>query len=347
MKQILIPLCLLAMTTVGVQAQVKATKGVVVGSSNSVVYALPRTTLKVTVVVEKESIRKGPYARYAQKYLGVMAPLADKDIYTIVGGKIGYAQEADPNEVYTLENPDKSPMQLYAPSVEGFLAVPMDGAAPMPSAFKPAAPVGPAAPAHKAMGKGKVKVLSQIDSDTSFVKVQVDRRSTVEQSPESAALDAANMIFMIRKNRMELISGNAGENVFGQGLKAALDELNRLEEEYLALFLGKQFKQTIVREYDVVPEAGKTSAVVCRFTEFGGLLPSSDLSGRPILVEMTPEMKVQGSSMSEAKGKSMIYYRVADIANCRLLDGNREIAQSRVPVYQFGEVMQIPVPALK
>ena len=49
-----------------------------------------------------------------------MAPLADKDIYTIVGGKIGYAQEADPNEVYTLENPDKSPMQLYTPSVEGF-----------------------------------------------------------------------------------------------------------------------------------------------------------------------------------------------------------------------------------
>lgn len=41
MKQILIPLCLLAMTAVGVQAQVKATKGVVVGSSNSVVYALP------------------------------------------------------------------------------------------------------------------------------------------------------------------------------------------------------------------------------------------------------------------------------------------------------------------
>lgn len=53
MKQILIPLCLLAVTAVGVQAQVKATKGVVVGSSNSVVYALPRTTLKVTVVVEK------------------------------------------------------------------------------------------------------------------------------------------------------------------------------------------------------------------------------------------------------------------------------------------------------
>ena len=47
MKQILIPLCLLAMTTVGVQAQVKATKGVVVGSSNSVVYALPLSLIHI------------------------------------------------------------------------------------------------------------------------------------------------------------------------------------------------------------------------------------------------------------------------------------------------------------
>ena len=65
------------------------------------------------------------------------------------------------------------------------------------------------------------------------------------------------------------------------------------------------------------------------------------------LVEMTPEMKVQGGSMGESKGKNTIYYRVADIANCRLLDGNRELAQSRVPVYQFGEVIQVPVPVVK
>lgn len=65
------------------------------------------------------------------------------------------------------------------------------------------------------------------------------------------------MIYMLRKKRMELVTGDAGEHVFGEGLKAALDELNRLEEEYLALFLGKQFRQKIVREYDVIPEREK------------------------------------------------------------------------------------------
>ena len=84
MKKILIPLYLMAVASAGVQAQVKAGKGLVVTSNSAVAYSLPRTTLKVTVEVEKESIRKGPYARYAQKFLGVMAPLADKDIYTAV-----------------------------------------------------------------------------------------------------------------------------------------------------------------------------------------------------------------------------------------------------------------------
>ena len=128
MKKILIPLCLMAVASAGVQAQVKAGKGLVVTSNSAVAYSLPRTTLKVTVEVEKESIRKGPYARYAQKFLGVMAPLADKDIYTITGGKIGFAEEADPAQVYTMENPDKSPVKIYEPTREGFMAAQMDGA---------------------------------------------------------------------------------------------------------------------------------------------------------------------------------------------------------------------------
>ena len=49
MKKILIPLCLMAVASAGVQAQVKAGKGLVVTSNSAVAYSLPRTTLKVTV----------------------------------------------------------------------------------------------------------------------------------------------------------------------------------------------------------------------------------------------------------------------------------------------------------
>ncbi len=342
MRKNLILLCLMAIVSFGVQAQVKSSKGLVVTSNGAVAYSLPRTTLKVTVEVEKESIRKGPYARYAQKYLGVMAPLADKDIYTITGGKIGFAEEADPEQVYTVENPDKSSVKIYESTREGFMAAQMEGATPVPSAFRPTPP------AQHPM-RDNIEAVSLVNSDTSFVKVQVDRRSTVEQNPESAALDAANMIYTLRKKRMELVTGDAGENVFGDGFKAALDELNRLEEEYTALFLGKQFKQKIVREYDVIPEEGKSSAIVCRFSDTGGLLPSSDLSGRLILIEMTPEQKAQNSALTRRSkdSRGTVFYRIADVVDCRLTDGKREIAQRRVPIYQFGEVVEVPVNMLK
>ena len=45
--------------------------------------------------------------------------------------------------------------------------------------------------------------------------------------------------------------------------------------------------------------------------------------------------------------RGTVFYRIADVVDCRLTDGKREIAQSRVPVYQFGEVVEVPVNSLK
>ena len=47
-------------------------------TASGVSIAQPRTILAVDVTVERDQTLTGPYARYAQKYLGVRAPLADK-----------------------------------------------------------------------------------------------------------------------------------------------------------------------------------------------------------------------------------------------------------------------------
>lgn len=86
MKKILIPLCLMAVASAGVQAQVKAGKGLVVTSNSAVAYSLPRTTLKVTVEVEKRASAKGlmPLCAEIPRRDG---SVGRKDIYTITGGK--------------------------------------------------------------------------------------------------------------------------------------------------------------------------------------------------------------------------------------------------------------------
>jgi hypothetical protein len=305
-------------------------------SGNTVLYSLPRTTLTVRVTVQKETIRRGPYARFAQKYLGVVAPLSDKELYTLSGATLSYAAEADPSAVYVLENPDKSLFDLYALSPEGFIALDPGGQQPAARRFG----LSGGTPADESPAADAADVWA----------VPVDKLSSADPGLEEAAAQAAQTLFTLRKRRFDLVSGEAGENVFGAGLAAALDELKRQEEAYVALFMGSRSVQQIVRSYEIVPEAGKNTVIVCRFSETGGLLADSDLSGRPVLLEMTPEQKVQRTVLPRPGGREnrgSVFYRVADIARCRLLDEMNVLLDERVPVYQFGQVVDIPVTSIR
>ena len=69
-------------------------------------------------------------------------------------------------------------------------------------------------------------------------------RDTQTPGTEQQAAAAADMIFSLRRSRKELITGDAGENVFGGGLKDALEALDAKEQAYLELFLGKKVVTT-------------------------------------------------------------------------------------------------------
>ena len=99
-----------------------------------------------------------------------------------------------------------------------------------------------------------------------------------------------------------------------------------------------------------MPSKDEPATVVCRFSDTAGLLSADDLSGRPVLLELAPENKAQSLAPERRASKDSrgtILYRVADMVNCRLMDGNREIAQSRLPLYQFGQVIELPVTSVK
>ncbi len=51
------------------------------------------TTLVIDLVVEREQFVAGPYARYAQKYLGNRASLVDRDEYRLVGADVAVLRD--------------------------------------------------------------------------------------------------------------------------------------------------------------------------------------------------------------------------------------------------------------
>ncbi|MDE6778657.1 MAG: DUF4831 family protein, partial [Alistipes sp.] len=139
------------------------------------------TPLAVDLDVVCENFVAGPYARYAQKYLGVRATLSDKTVYEVSAASVAIL------------------------SGDGY----------------PVAGVLPAA---------TVETVGFDGSESEFAKILPDRTSTQVLSAEASAQAAAAEIFRLRRQRMEVISGEEGENVFGAGLQSALDELKALEE---------------------------------------------------------------------------------------------------------------------
>lgn len=57
-------------------------------TADGIVVSQPRTVLAVDVSVEKDVTLSGPYARYAQKFLGVRAPLTDKTGWAVTGAAV-------------------------------------------------------------------------------------------------------------------------------------------------------------------------------------------------------------------------------------------------------------------
>ena len=85
-------------------------------------------------------------------------------------------------------------------------------------------------------------------SASEFAKVLPDRMSATAVSEEEAAANAAQAIFSIRKHRMDLITGEAGENVFGAGLKDALAALDAAEAAEAIFSLRKHRIELITGE---------------------------------------------------------------------------------------------------
>jgi len=135
----------------------------------------------------------------------------------------------------------------------------------------------------------------------------------------------------------------------GKSFEVMTGELGKMEDNYLALFIGKSSKQSYEFSFDFVP--GQKSAkgeVFFRFSEDRGVLPKSDLSGRPIVIEVNKSdnlaSKQSGLSTSENPnaGKSGVFYRMPGMAEIRVLDGSTQLAGARTSIAQFGTIAPVP-----
>ena len=172
-----------------------------------------------------------------------------------------------------------------------------------------------------ALGEAK-KVAPKVEQAPTTLPLPLNKMSAAAQTVEEQAAATAKMIFSLRQHRLELITGETGENVFGAGLKAALDEIARLEKEYLDMFYGATTVSEEVHTFNVVLTPDKMEYVVCRFSDDAGVVAADDLSGKPLVLKVE---KLSNSDFAEyllplgPKDKTSETYFIVPNVKCSLV----------------------------
>ena len=194
-----------------------------------------------------------------------------------------------------------------------------------------------------AVPAAEVTETSYMGSASEFAKVLPDRMSATAVSEEEAAANAAQAIFSIRKHRMDLITGEAGENVFGAGLKDALAALDAAEQEYLELFFGKRVVTTSVERVVVPMVAGVQSYAVARISSSAGVVAADAKDGDAVTLEVAPSGRARLSSIVEAdpKSKTAVKVRVADPSTCTVKVGDKVLTSAVLPLFEMGRTAYI------
>ena len=356
MKQLTKTLCALLCMFAGIQmANAQMLEAGQEQPAGVVIYSLPSTSIMFTVVAEKENFVAGPYAQFAQKYMGSAARTEDAVTYTLKSIDMAPYLEADPATRIAINLSGKGT------AAANFLQLCSQGLIIASDSYtgKPEAWRFPTI-ANNDLFAGKdvegnltsatTTLYKTVNTAEGFQRVAVSQSQVVEKSLEKKAQETANTIFALRNSRMQIITGDTDATYSGEAMEAAISEINRLEQEYMSLFYGASTTSLQKMNFDVVPSASTSNQmyVAFRISETEGLLPPNEVAGRPIVLQLTFDKTANittGGVTAAVKPVTAgtVYYRVPAIATARIMDGSQTLLQTRVPVYQFGQTVSFPL----
>ena len=149
-----------------------------------------------------------------------------------------------------------------------------------------------------------------------------------------------------------MVSGMNDSTPQGEAMGDALQELARLEEAYLSLFIGKKTIYHHQRTYHFTPAVGKKTdrEVLFRFSDSEGFLDARETSGKPVLIDLTCTNKTKGLEQSASFAhldENMILYRIPDLVNSKILYGESVTCDALLPVFQSGALVRMELQPVK
>ncbi len=326
-------------------------------------YCLPRTYIKVEVVVDKTEQIKGPYAEYAEKYLALTNVISSNStVYQISQYKLSTCSEPDPGQFYFVEMPAGSVCDqdgLKIALAESGLLISARAFADTVIAEKPVAVFEEALNVYPDIFKSftdlnlfeKVDtIIEKVSLDSGTIEKMTFKRSMVKKTPEQKAKEAADFIIKVKENRFNLISGFQEVNYDKETFRYMNEELQSLENEYRKLFTGISFTKKINYVFYYLPVSGRSadSVPLFRFSMLRGVLDTADSYGEKVFLSIRKSGNTQALEVYQQKKDSVkvkqhgYYYRLPDYAEVKLFDSKSLITSSKFLISQFGVLTSLP-----
>jgi hypothetical protein len=321
----------------------------------TLVYALPMTVFTIKVEFERIIELPGPYSKYAGDLLGLKNVISgESEQWSVKGIAVSSHEEVDPSEFFVINCINTFISNVLALKKQGLILdinpesnYPNDGTINSKeintNQFR-----------SNDLGSDEYfisrtdTVYRRVSVNSQYIRIPYTVEKKKQLTEDQLAERAARRLMDIRDGKVLILTGEA--TVFPQSA-APIDEINRMEKEYLELFTGKTFAETRIFTYSLIPqkEQAAKSVVLFRFSESTGPEDAGSKTGTPVSAELVPAQKTKDISLitrvpsaSAATTNDKLFFRMPDVVDFKIKMGNITLYDSRKLIYQFGETMQLP-----
>ena len=323
-RYIFLSILIFSLSTASIQAQQTVRMNAIKANDYGVVYALPKTSVVVTLKVKKTVYNRGEFYQFAQRYLSVEPITESRTEYTLEDVMITNRGIPDRENSFMVIFRSNSLAPYVMLTQDGLIST-INAEPEMekePSFELPAPEPAPVNPR---------RFLSE--------------ETLMAGSTAKQAELVSRQIFDLRRSRNDILTGEA-DNMppDGEAYKVVMEQINNQEKALTEMFSGSTQTEYFTKEIVVIPTATDIDRMVIgRFSEKLGPVDADNLAGAPIYLTLkskTPKVETVLSDRDlqrlEKKLSEGVVYNIPGKAQLTLEFKNRTLKNQEMDVVQFG-----------
>lgn len=326
--------------------------------NNSMIYSLPRTVVRLSVTAVKTEFIPGPYAEFADKYMGIKN-VVEKPVvkWAITNLSLDSYTETDPDNYFTVSfenDPGSFIAMLDSFANSGLILTPFH--------LKSNQPIYSSIGMDEDFSFEGLSIKKNLDSekqtsykrvlkDSVYIQVPVESNRSTIKSPEVKAEETANFIIKLRKRKFKLLTGQNDSTPADGGMSSAIEELNKTEEAYLSLFIGKEIQAEYTKTFEYIPLVNKENEqpILFKISESEGILQPVASQGKPVFLEIVNTNNTKIFEKFPLSGnvteiENTILYRLPEIVKVLVKEDDKILLEGKIKVFQKGAFVAMNLP---